>query len=270
MRYKKDQIKNKREFLWKQMEELFKLRERNIETMGGVHKAYLTFLPILGATISLILTIDKMIVFTKVFWITMILLGFATFFYGLSIFNKEILTHINQVIYTKKINMTRRCLIETEDFKKIRLLPTYAKRPAFGTTTYLEKDLSTVGIIHFLKWVDSIVIFLTFIALFWTITYWGNLFSYKEILNNSTNNEYPTLIFNCYLIICLIISFGIGLVSFHAIHMRKFKSLNIEARNKWNNELGTFFIHANDDFDFDENKQIKEKNIKVRQNRHLY
>ena len=215
--------------------ELTKLRENSIESMNSTYKAYVNFLSILAAGIGVFFAIgindsgELIFLDFPLFWLTALATGFAIFFFGVYIFNLEVVTHINQTEYTKKINMTRRYLTDVS-WNNI-LLPRYAKRPMFGQFTSLEEDISKKGVVAFLKWVNSIVIFITLLIPFLCIRHFQSNYHRHILFEIET----------CFWLIILLLIPFIAIVLSFIWHDDYFKNMISLARKKWNNNLISFF-----------------------------
>ena len=85
------------EFLYKQSEELFKYRERSIESISSTYNAYVKFLPILAAAIGFFIQIDERVLESRIFWIVIFFTGIAMFAYGCYIHHLLISSYINLI-----------------------------------------------------------------------------------------------------------------------------------------------------------------------------
>jgi hypothetical protein len=157
-----------RKFLYKQAEELFKYRERSIESISSTYSAYVKFLPILAVAIGVFIKIDDNVLTDSIFWIVIFFTGIAVFTYGCYIHHLLISSYINLNIYTKKINLTRSYLMPT-GYENKTLLPYTAKEPNFGEQGYLEEDISKIGVVAFMRWANSIIAFISFSILFYLL-----------------------------------------------------------------------------------------------------
>lgn len=148
------------DFLFKQLDELYKLRKENIENIGAASNAFLTFLGLVFAGLAIFIrdwdfdknSIDKLLV--------LIFAGIVVFFYGYFIRNHIWVSYINQINYTKKLNMTRGYLARgLPALRQNQILlgidsnePEFNKRGVTGNKTFSKDD-----VVCWIKWTNTII-----------------------------------------------------------------------------------------------------------------
>lgn len=210
------------DILLKQSEELLKYRKRSKESIASSYNAYTTLLPILAAAIGFLIKANGGDFINDNLWIGLFLTGIVVFVYGCYIHHLLISSHINLTIYTKKINLTRGYLITNKKMKNKILLPYTPKEPEFGKQGFLEENFSKMGVVAFMRWVNSFILFLSSTILFFIL-----LTIYTNIWTTPYCSPY---------IISIFLGIIFGYVS-HTCHQNHYNEKLKEAEDKWKNEI---------------------------------
>jgi hypothetical protein len=208
----------KTDILLRQSQELMTLRERSTSNITSSSNAFLTFLGLVSAALALFIKETGLDDFSFPKLIILISVGLAVFWYGCFIHHHIWAFFINQIFYTRKINLTRAYLIRGQKMLKRILLPTEGDTPGFNDQGVLKEEFSKIGVVHWIKCTNIVVVSL--------LSYAISMLVLGSHCMNASNNI-------CISLIIAIIGAGIALI-FHDIHEKKVQN---NARDKWSDEI---------------------------------
>ncbi len=210
--------------LLKQSEELFSLRERNINNIGSSANSFFTFLGLVLTALAIFLDDNDPTLINSTQHIVLIIAGIIVF--GFGIFTRQNIwsSYTNQIYYTRMLNMTRAYLIYDRSLTNKILLPIRSDEPEFDTKGFLGQKFSKNDIVVVLKWINSFVFAITIYA-FLTLISRQELLQKYEILKNIS-----TFPINLFLILFIFYSCMI-------VHNEYDENIKIKAENEWKRKI---------------------------------
>lgn len=206
----------KTDILLKQSDELMILRERSINNIISSSNSFLTFLGLVGTALAVF--INKSNSNKPVEHIVLIIAGIVVFSYGCFIYHHIWSFYVNQIIYTRKLNLTRAYLVRNRDFVRRILLPLDGDTPEFNKQGHLGEDFSKKGTVSWIKWINSVSMSMLVFAF---------LSFYPSILN------LPWFVKIIFIQLSLIFGIFGGILTFLG-HEKHDKDILKKAEEEWN------------------------------------
>lgn len=151
------------ELLLKQAEELFSLRERNIQNIGSSASSYFTVLGLILTALAILLDQQDLAHIDPFLYIVLIIAGIAIYCFGWFTRKNIWSSYVNQLFYTRKLNMTRFYLakIINTDIEKHILLPIDGNTPKFDEKGFLGQTFSKDDVVRVLTFTNTFTVFAT-------------------------------------------------------------------------------------------------------------
>jgi len=149
----------KTDILLRQSQELMTLRERSTSNITSSSNAFLTFLGLVSAALALFIKETGLDDFSFPKLIILISVGLALLFYGRHIYLHIWSFYMNQIFYTRMLNLTRAYLSKRQNMSQRILLETNGNTPGFNEQGVLKEKFSTFGVVCWIKWTNILVMF---------------------------------------------------------------------------------------------------------------
>jgi hypothetical protein len=163
------------EILFKQADELLSLRERSIQNIGASSSAYFTVLSLVFTALALFLKTEKSTFLNPFQQKIIIIAGVAVFFFGWIIRKNIWSSYVNQIFYTRMLNMTRAYITENQDMSDQILLPVRGDEPEFDKKGFIGQMFSKNDVVCWIKWTNSVVMGLLIFAV--------SMFGFKKVVD---------------------------------------------------------------------------------------
>ena len=188
---------------------IFELRQRCIKNIEESMKTYLLFVGFIVTAFSLVAKKPENAKYA-------IFLFFACCIVGFLIYRMIVESHINFIVYTRKLNKTRTYFKKWKKGKlsKFILLTTKGKKPKFDTIGFLGKNFSQDGVLKLIQLINSLISFVFLYLLINEFFCWTRFARFYRVGN-------------------LIIAFAFALI-FYLLHNLVNNKLVNQAKNKYN------------------------------------
>jgi hypothetical protein len=146
------EMNKKLEILLNEYKELSLLRERSIKNIEECIRTYITFLGFVITSIAIGSTGEnsgKTIIQTTTIAVAILV--------GIFIHHWIISSNINQTMYTRKLNLTRKYIIDKRRIDRLIHLPTSGDRPNFDNLGFFGEKLSVHGVLGLVKIINGIL-----------------------------------------------------------------------------------------------------------------
>jgi len=206
-------MKEKLEIILNEYNAILAFRARCIKNIDEGMRTYLIFLGFNATAISFFSNNKSPnIILIGVLLVLCCIVGF-------SIYQQMIATYIQMIVYTKKLNLTRKLFKQWKKAGRLLYLPITAKKPGFDKTGYTGKKFSSFGIINLIKVLNSI----------------SAAFAFYLIITEIQTKQPLGISNSCIIILSLLIG-----ISFFVIHKQNNKEQNAKAKKKWKKEKADF------------------------------
>jgi hypothetical protein len=165
------------DILMNEYHELSNLRERSIKNIEETTRTYVTFIGFVITATALL----KESYFNSNNQVVMMLIILLAILVGVNTYHSIISSNINQTIYTRELNLTRKFLSNYRELKNKILLPINGDEPNFDNLGIIEEKFSINGSLALIKIINCLMAGVLIFFLIYLISCMHNYFFYLPI-----------------------------------------------------------------------------------------